>query len=197
MAEHVGNLGHLDINVACRAECTLVRYYGVRAVPLLIAACGHEDSQVCYRAAWALGKIGDPAAFEALLRLTEDPDPSVQYDSAWALGKLRDPRAVGPLCRLMKSDDPNGEARYGAAQGLADLGEPAVPALLRLLEDPDLETRETAARILGGIRDERLTAPLAALPEHPHEGTRIAALEALASRVTPSGARARGGRRSS
>ena len=76
ITEHIETLGHPGINVACRAEGYLVRYYGVRAVVPLIEACSHTNPQVRFKAARALGRIGDRTAIETLLRLTEDPDPS-------------------------------------------------------------------------------------------------------------------------
>lgn len=178
--EHIEHLSHATAEVAARAVGHLVRYYGERAVEPLIEACAHADPQVRSRAVWALGQIHDPRAYETILRLTRDPDPAVRYDAAWALGRLGDPRAVEPLIQLMNMPDPQGCVDGAAAQGLSELGKPAVPALIENLQKGSREARRMAAYALGGIADEASIEPLARLLSDADEWLRIAGIEALA-----------------
>jgi len=168
------------VEVGCRAGRYLVRYYGCRAVEPLADACTDPNPVVRYRAAWALGHTHDPRALEPLVRLVDDPDPDVRYDATLALGKLGDAGAVEPLAARMALPDPEGSADNAAAMALAELGMPAVPALLTLLEHTIHEVRRTAAYALGKAGGEAVIEPLTRLLSHQDIPMRIAAVEALA-----------------
>ncbi|OQX53439.1 MAG: hypothetical protein B5M48_03410 [Candidatus Omnitrophica bacterium 4484_213] len=60
----------------------------------------------------------------------------MRANAAWGLGRIGDDSAVVPLIGALK--DKRKEVRHGAAHSLADIGEPAVPALLKALEDERL-----------------------------------------------------------
>lgn len=177
---HIENLGDPDAVVSYRAERYLIRYYGRRATEALTDACADPNPTVRFRAAWALGHTQDPRALEPLVRLVDDPDPRVRYDATLALGKLRDARAVEPLAARMASPDPEGSADSAAAVALAQIGPPAMPVLLPLLEHPIPEVRRKAAYALGRAGGEAAIGPLACLLSHADIPTRIAAVEALA-----------------
>jgi HEAT repeat protein len=177
---HIDNLGDPDADVSYRAECYLIRYYGCRATEALTDACADPNPIVRFRAAWALGHTQDPRALEPLLRLMEDPDPRVRYDATLALGRLGDARAVEPLAARMASSGPEGSADCAAAVALAQIGPPAMPVLLPLLEHSIPEVRRKAAYALGRAGGEAVIEPLTRLLSHQDIPMRIAAVEALA-----------------
>lgn len=178
--EHVANLGNSEGEIARRAEDSLIRYYGSRALESLIEACSDANVQVRDRAVWALGKTRDPRAYETILRLTTDPEGYVRYDAAIALGVLGDERAIVPLIALMQEPDEQHCVDSAAAMGLDRLGQPAVPALLDVLQNSANKARRLAASVLGGIGDRRAVEPLAELLSDSDKDMRLAAIEALA-----------------
>src|SRR5450755_4558821 len=88
ISKHIHDLGSADQKVSLRAEGYLLRWYGVRALEPLIAACSDPNMQVRYRSAWVLGYTHDSRAYETILQVTRDPDGFVRYDAAIALGIL-------------------------------------------------------------------------------------------------------------
>ncbi len=178
--QHIETLNSLDQKLAYRAQGYLMRYYGSRALEPLIAACDHPNYNVRFRAAWALAHTRDPCAYETLLRLTRDPAPEVRYDAAVGLGILGDERAIEPLIELMSTPDLEHSVDGAAAMGLERLGEPAVPALLALLQSATPSVRVTVAYTLGGIGDASAIEPLSRLLLEEEDGLRIAGIESLA-----------------
>ena len=178
--EHVANLGNPDKKIARRAEDSLIRYYGSRALEPLIGACADADAPARSRAVWALGKTCDPRAYETILRLTTDLEGYVRYDAAIALGVLGDMRATVPLIALMQKPDVRHSVDSAAATGLNKLGRPAVPALLDVLQNGASTARCLAAGVLGSIGDDRAIGLLAKLLSGSDQEARIAAIEALA-----------------
>lgn len=183
--EHVEALGSQDASTAKRAESTLFRYYRTRAVEPLIAACDHPNPQMRYRAVWLLGKSKDSRAYETVLKLTQDPDGDVRYDAALALGRLGDIRAIEPLIALIAKPDPETCVDDAAAQGIRDLGSPAVPYLIALLGHSTPSVCHMAAKALGIIGDVAAIEPLSELLRDDHPDTRIAGIEALAEIASP------------
>ena len=154
-----------------------MRYYGSEPVEALIAECGNPDPQVRLYAAWILGHTHDPRAFRTDLRLTENPDAGVRYDAAWALGILGDTRAIAPLLALIDAQDEEWAAHSGAAQGLACIGNPAVPALLERLRADDSDARMLAAGLLGNNKNEASINLLAESLRDENAQVRLAGIE--------------------
>jgi HEAT repeat protein len=145
--QHIANLASEDKEVSVPAEKSLIRYYGVRALPHLISACDHPMPQVRYRAVWALACTHDPRAYETVMRLTSDPDDRVNYDAILGLGVLGDTRAIGPLVEMVLQND-------GPADGaLRDFGLLAIEPFRRLIDASDAGVRLCAANGLGYIAE--------------------------------------------
>ncbi len=178
--QHIEALNSPDAEISARAGDTLIRYYGVRALEPLIAACDHSNPIVRFRAAWALGCSQDPRAFDTILRLTRDPVGEVRYDAAIALGILGDERGIEPLIALMSVPDVDSGVDSAAAMGLTRMGRLPIPALLSLLQGATTEVRMMAASVLGHIGGEAEIERLATLLTDPDEHIRIAGIEALA-----------------
>lgn len=176
--QHIANFADPDSVISSRAERYLIRWYGVRAFEPLLEACSHPLPQVRFRAAWALGCTQDPRAYEPLLRLLDDPDPGVRYDAAIALGILRDVRCIAPLLALVCQTPREDGLDDGAAMGLTQMGEQAVPTLTEALPSAPSAARRTIASVLGRIGTEDALAALLKLREDKDENVRIAATEA-------------------
>jgi HEAT repeat protein len=178
--KHIRDLGSADQTVSTRAEGYLLRWYGVKALEPLIAACSDPDPQVRYRSGSVLGYTHDPRAFETILRLTQDPSGFVRYDAAIALGILGDERAIKPLTSLLLQRDEEHYVDSAAAMGLVRLGPSAIPALLEILIQGSEAHQCAAAAVLGGLKAEQAIVPIASLLSSPDENTRITGIEALA-----------------
>lgn len=114
-----------------------------------------HDYQLLRRlAADAMAIIGPDASagIRNLIVCTRDSDEGLRRKAALALGamKLRGRDAVVPLAELLVRDE-SPAVRDAAADGMALLGTPALPALRKLIKDEDVEVRRRAALALGKI----------------------------------------------
>jgi HEAT repeat protein len=179
-----------------------------QAVPALVAALqrseaadGESLADVQAAAARALSSIGDPQAVKPLVRYAASEwtdeelvpliaaigEPAVKplitilggrslgqrQVAAQALGEIGDPRAVPALLAFGRKDET-------ATAALVDIGKPAVPALVKALDDPATPIRATAAEALGGIGDRRATDELSDALADPEDDVWRAASDALA-----------------
>jgi HEAT repeat protein len=87
-----------------------------------------------------------------LTRLLERGEPSMRHRAAVALGDLGDPAALDALLGALAGPDEEG-VRWCAAEGLARIGEPAVPGLVALADHADPDVRWKAIVALGDIGD--------------------------------------------
>ena len=145
--------------------------------------------------AWALGRIGPDAraAVPALAKALHGPDLWARRPAAWALARMgADARpAADALVRALAGQSGGAwSATYNtqvhAAEALANIGGPAVPALIKALDAKDAATRRGAAMALGkiGPRAKPAALPLAALAKDEDTLVRIEAVTALA-RIDP------------
>jgi len=103
-------------------------------------------------AARALGTLQDVAPVAPLLRLIRDPDPEIRRLAL--LSAIRRPRRdlLDPLLSLLLEAEWSGDAR----RALAAIGDPAVPALTRLLNgESGGRAQALAARTLAEIASHR------------------------------------------
>jgi len=135
------------------------------AIPSLITALKKdqptESGKWKYRPygfiAWALGRIG-PAAKEAvpmLADLMHGKDALARGPAAWALAQIGS-EARGATDALVKALAHNRGGAWGssdtqvhAVRALANIGTPAVPALVKVCADTNAEMRCGAAKALG------------------------------------------------
>ena len=117
-----------------------------------------ENESVRRNAVIALGWIGEPAV-PALIEALGDEDMwvSVQADmwafvqASQALGEIGE-AAQAAVPRLTEALGSNKYIRESAAQALSQIGEPAVPSLIKILSNDDYEVREIAAWALRKIQ---------------------------------------------
>ena len=125
----------------------LVRRGGAKAIATLVALLGAGDS-LRYHVIRALGHLQAREATGKLLGLYAECGPHEQLEIVWALIRIAPPGLAAFLRDCL--DHPETEVRRVAAQGLADLADPAyLPVLLRLTSDADWNLRNEAARGLG------------------------------------------------
>src|ERR1700722_5011785 len=79
IARHIQNLNNCDNEIACRAETSLIRYYGARAIDQLLEVVDHPNPAVRWRAAWTLAHTREPRLFDVILNLGSDPEGDVRY----------------------------------------------------------------------------------------------------------------------
>ena len=123
----------------------------VEAVPLLSKALGEKSAMVRAHAARALGRIGEAAkdAGPALAELVADPNDDVRRSALNALRKIKPDRdkTLPIISQALAHADPS--TRVHALQSIADMGEAAVPALIKALEHS--EGKYWALLVLGEL----------------------------------------------
>ena len=148
------------------------------AEPHLIELLDSPDPNVRKRATESLGWIGGERVIMHLLRMLEDPHPEVRVRATTALGRvvvtsreIRDKRIIAAIMALLRKPENLAQesAFYTKRRGvwkwavrtLGRIGsEEAVPALIRLLANPNPEVRLEVVRALGNIGSKRATPVL-------------------------------------
>ena len=152
---------------------------GKPAVPALTRALADPDKDLRVSAAYALGGIGDDAsdAIPGLLAALADTDQDLRRAAAGALGRI--PEALVLLACALRSGDR--QPGWSAAGALAEIGKPALPALVEALDHPEAEVRGRSAWALGraeAMPDETAQALVECLAD-PDEAVRCQAAVAL------------------
>lgn len=164
-----------DWVVRREAAITLGEMGDERCVEPLGHALRDGDWQVREVAIEGLGQIGSPAV-ELLIKLLRDWD--VRKYAIAALGKIRDERVLDPLMLQLRND----EFKDDAVNALVELGEPALPRLVKALKDKDENVRKQAVLALGRIKHAEAIDPLIDMLSDSDWFTRLtsaAALEAI------------------
>jgi HEAT repeat protein len=121
-------------------------------LPGLEAALGGGDPDSRWWAVRALAQLPGEPATELLLGAAADRDESVRAGAIFALGERAATAAVVPL--LFALGDASEYLARLATDALVHVGKPAVPGLIRMLEqDAQPRVRANAARALALIGD--------------------------------------------
>lgn len=120
--------------------------------PLGKVMLGDSDVRVKRAAASALEKLGLDAAKEVWLKAIEDADQDGQVllSCARALGKAGQEAGVKKLVALL--DSMEGSVRIPALAALAEVGKPAIPALLECLSEGSAARQASACIALGQMK---------------------------------------------
>jgi len=118
----------------------------------------HTQSRASRQCGWAveaflyLGPQAEPA-IPALVRLMNDyKRPVIARRAAWALGCVRTEKALPPLMAVLTNEHHHAHTTVIDVIGyLGTNAGPAIPTLLRYLEDPDPKKADEAAQSLGAI----------------------------------------------
>ena len=170
-------LNHKDYEVQWRAADALGTL-GESACDQLVSILDYPKMHVRLGAIEALGDIKCPRSVEPIIRkLKTDKDNEVRWVAALSLGEIGDPRAVAPLVEALC--DPDRYVRYGAVMSLEMLSwtpdneetlasmliaqqewetlhsmkSAAVGPLVKILNDPNPQTRAKIVELLGKIGD--------------------------------------------
>lgn len=114
-----------------------------------ILADAQEDLDVRGAIALSLGKIGGDQAFEILKNSAKDPNASIRDYVMQALGRTQHPDAVLLLVEALKDKD--NDVFASASEALGDLGDPAIPHLIKVLTTGEEDARCVAAWQLGEL----------------------------------------------
>lgn len=126
----------------------------------LVKALG-TGSGASFTIAKILVKIGKPAV-DPLIELLKDPDAKYKRYAAEVLGDIGDERALDPLIEAILAK-PGYDSAYGAENGLIAMGKkgkPVVDPMIKLLEHENPKVRQSAATVLGKIRNPKAIKPL-------------------------------------
>lgn len=143
--------------IRCKAIKALGSIKDASAVEPLISLLTDQDAQCGDEVVIALRKIKDVRAVEPLIKALGYKN-YFRAQVAGTLGDIKDPRAVKPLITLLASQD--GQV---AARALANIGKPALDALLVALKAQPPSVRRWAASALGKIKDPSAVDPLITL----------------------------------
>lgn len=176
--------GGTDYRVSSTAALIL-KNLGEPAVEPLIRALAWRTTGATYVAS-ALGDLGDVRAVEALIAALKDGGWDLRQAAAEALGKLGDLRAVEPL-RVAEEDEASqvrkaaglALARRAFDQAVRPRKPVATESIIRALEHPDRNVRQSAAAALATAKDTRAVVPLMAALKDKERGVRQRAARAL------------------
>jgi AAA family ATP:ADP antiporter len=142
----------------------------------LVASDGEEATRGRLEAARLMGRV-DLRVPDLLERLIGDPDPAVAREAAQAAGRQRDAGQTGAL--VARLTDP--EVGPAASDALVALGEPAVPALARVLNDraASIDTRAEVPPVLGRMDTAEAQEALLGSLIQPHPQIRSRVIESL------------------
>jgi HEAT repeat protein len=143
----------------------------------LLEALADPDDATREEAAQALVAQPDAKATDALLEALEDEYWSVRMYAGHALAKIGGLRVIEALIPML--GDVIKECRDGAIQDFVAIGTAAVDRLMAALRDERWRVRESAARALGLIRDQRAVEGLIAALRDRDGAVRTVAAEAL------------------
>jgi HEAT repeat protein len=139
-----------------------------------------DKNQTLFRSANALTQIGEPAK-PALLEALKSQDPGQRLGSAKALGGMQAKDAIPALIATLADEET--DVRWEASEALALIGADTTAPLLAVLGSPDARVRETSARALGILGQEKAPAAgpalFARLKDEPEGRVRAALLRAI------------------
>jgi len=127
----------------------------------LLAALNHDNWQVRRSAVEGLAKSNNPSVVPALLEVLHDEDSHVRHAAVKALELHPDDAVVEALVGAFRDSDYL--VSDTAASVVSRIGKPAVPALLTLLQDENVDVKGLAVETLAQIGDHSAAAYLAEL----------------------------------
>ncbi|WP_422931792.1 HEAT repeat domain-containing protein [Singulisphaera sp. PoT] len=121
-----------------------------------------------------LATWGDPAAVKAIIgAIKEGSNHVVGNEAIVQVGLLREPKAIPALVSRIEED------WVEAPKALKAIGEPAEPALIKLLTDGDSRRRKAAVEVLGEIGGKATLDAMKRLPADSDFSVQVAARQAM------------------
>jgi len=154
--------------------------YALRIEKALLAATSDRDKpvEVQCRALEAVAPLSRPEVKSAIMAAYESHHSKLKVSSIYAMGKNCDPGWLPIL--LIELDNTDAEVCYEAAGACGQLGdETAVPALIGLVSDPDIDVRMVAIQALGKVGGAKAKECLQRCSNNTSEAIRETARQAL------------------
>ncbi|WP_341536987.1 HEAT repeat domain-containing protein [Methanosarcina barkeri] len=130
---------------------------GDRNTKPIVQALKDKNNNVKQYAGEILVGIGKPAV-EPLIEALSDDDAYTSSTAAWALGNIGDKRAIKPLIQNLSAE--NEETKLSCARALVEIGEPAVPDMIKSLENQNKTVRKYIVFSLIEMGDKRAVPEL-------------------------------------
>jgi len=133
--------------------CFLLGNAGPDAVPLLLPALHDPDDDVRMYAVWALGIQGADAhaALPEVSARLKDPSPFVRQAGIFAVRRIAASPEEAVPALVTLLGDADLDIRFSVGREIARFGPGAVPPVRKLLADPSIEVRRQAVVTLGLI----------------------------------------------
>jgi HEAT repeat protein len=129
-----------------------------QVLPALLRALDDRDTRVRQAAVWAVGQVADRATLLVLIPLLGDSSDAVARRAQEDLAERG--REIADALLSYADETVDGEGRLRAIELLGWLRvSHGVDLLLRLMGDPDLETRIKVVKAAGAIGDPRFLEP--------------------------------------
>lgn len=151
-----------DISVQEAAVRALGELGEHSAVEAIVTELMHsKTASIREAAATSLGQLGNPRAVKPLIEAMKDPESSVVRAAVIALGELDDDQAVKPLLAAWEQDTQQEAIREAAGVAIGKLDPSlALASSIKKLKHEDLGVRESAAEVLGQMRNDDAVEPL-------------------------------------
>ena len=154
-----------------------------------------KDEKIDYlvaKEAWPSLILKGKDAVEKLVPRLEDESVTICTEAGRTLGKIGDESVVEPLIKALGMDVGESSSRYNASHkhtrnclnqealnALIEIGEPAIPNLIKNIRNRKMKISEGSIEILGSIGDSRVLKPLVEMLELKKESKRKKVFEAL------------------
>src|SRR5262245_21499465 len=149
----LGDLASPNYRVRWKGVQGLGEARDARALEPLLGALKDRPPTIRTAALSALGRLRDRRAIEPVIAMLDDPDSKVRTSAAAALKKFGK-AAHAPMLEAHRGG--NAQARFVLLGALGRIKTPAISELLiAALDDPQVEIRVEAARVLGVRKDQR------------------------------------------
>jgi HEAT repeat protein len=123
--------------------------FGSEAIPALLSRSRDPDFNTRVRIIKSLAQIGDPQVISPLTDLLGDENTNVKLIIVQTLGQFHNAAAIPAL--LERLGDPDRDIRNAATRALVQIGESAVPGLIKMLQAANTATGIAAADALGAL----------------------------------------------
>ncbi|MGQ9705787.1 MAG: HEAT repeat domain-containing protein [bacterium] len=135
--------------------------FGEKAIPYLKEVCESEKPWVREEALRALIQIASPDTMEIFKYMSQNTDPEVRILAIGGLAKLGKKDSIPTLVNLLREPEPT--QRSAAEEALIAIGSPALEFLTNYINDPDVNLRQSLARIFGRIQNQETIPSLITL----------------------------------
>jgi HEAT repeat protein len=149
-----------------------------RTVPVLIEELEKtKDKKMRAGLIIILGRIGDKRASPTLMKALNEKSEEIVAAAAYSLGKLKEEKATPLLIPLLSHSSEY--IRQTVTKAIEKIGDPAIPILIKDMEQRPLNTRYLIVNILGKIGGEQAVDTLLVTLKDNNEYIRLSSAYAL------------------